>query len=513
MKKIGIILLILSLTLAIVVGANELYDKEDITGFNFANVYVNGSLGLAKNKGFTRDVDNKQMPSTINWSGTTYVPLALLSKLMNAEVSWDGSIHLNTNSTENSANNSGFTYKTLSKITIPYKMDMSFDIKDAKVAFMENNKGEVINGLKFDYSNGIKITNPHLLSLNSDFILTVIKENEIITQPIKITGITLESFTDKHGVWYIAIPASPQKGFNYPIELGFVRNNPDNISKDFNSLKNTLIVEGSNTHVLATNEEDYNKQINERMNGELSVIIANKQNMPFMQSIFPRPTQNGWIYTHALDRDTLFGSQSYFDVLDRGNMYRLDKQFLSMINYSQDVLKSLGLQVEDKVGIAGFSASSDWATRFTMLYPEKIKWVISNLPATMPMETYKGEILKYPLGMGDITKVLGSKFDFETYKKIPHFMFVGGNDFGDGSKYGDGWGDYEESTYFRNVLNTEGEDYRRLFGEDPIQRRVVQTNIFDDLGITYQYISYKGLEHGWGDTQIDDIIKFINNLK
>lgn len=491
--------------------AGQKYDDDKITGFDFADIYMNGSLALGKDTGYTRQSDSQVIPSTLNWDGTTYVPLRLMSELLGAKVGWDGSILIDLDKSGAIDELADYGKRVLSKKKIVYTNEMSFQIIGGKTAYVEDRNGDIIYDLDVDLDpkQGIIITNPYMLGLNDEFTLVVVKDDEIVEQPFHVGHITMESFEWKNGQWYTVLPADPEAGFYHPMIIGFSAETNDK-ERDFARLNDTMIVEGSNEGVTFSNQDSYRKQINERFSGEMSVLIAGRNQLPYMVSMFPRPIQDGLLYSHALDRDTLFQSQSYLDGLSRGNLYRMDEQFLAGTEAAQKVFASLGLKVDERVGIAGFSASSDWANRLTMLHPDRIKFVVANLTATMPMTRYEGHDLPYPLGLSNIKEITGTEFDPVTYKSVPQFWFVGADDMGDGTRYDDGWGNYGDR---RNEWNQEGIDYRAIFGRDSIKRRSLQMTIIEGLGFDkIEYIAYEGLEHDWGDRQLEDMDAFIQRI-
>jgi hypothetical protein len=127
-------------------------------------------------------------------------------------------------------------------------------------------------------------------------------------------------------------------------------------------------------------------------------------------------------------------------------MTGLDIQYLAAIKDAMEQLKANGKEVDDKVFLHGFSASSDFANRFSLLHPEIAKGIVINAPTTMPFSEYNGVDLKYPLGISDLEAITGSKFNVEAYKKIPQFWHAGSVDQNDGTYIGDGWGNYGDIT-------------------------------------------------------------------
>lgn len=57
--------------------------------FNTVNVQVDGQLSMEKGQNYTRE-DGKEMPSSINYDGTVYLPLRQVGDLLGQQVSWNG---------------------------------------------------------------------------------------------------------------------------------------------------------------------------------------------------------------------------------------------------------------------------------------------------------------------------------------------------------------------------------------------------------------------------------------
>lgn len=506
MKKIISLLFVFLLLSSSITLAVSKYSVSDLKSFNFADVYLNGVKVLIKGTD-TKTDKGEEIPSSILFKGTTYVPLKLLSQLLNLNVSWDGSVKLSSNSNESNS----VVSLPIEKRVYSNKLLIS-NLPDYKIAYVETKTGEVIEGLNIQKEKSAAlITNAYKLSIGQTYKLKLVTDYQIYEKEITLSNITLDSFYDNKYAWELIVPANSSKGYHHPFILRIPkdRSNP-NIKENFNAVKNTILVEGSNEFLSNSNDEAITKVLS-LYNGWYSSNIADRGNYISLMSLFPRPYEDGLLYTHSLDRDTLFGTSSYLNSLGRGNLYRIDKQYDAMISEGLRILNSLGKTFDDKVFLIGFSASSDFATRFNYTHPDRAKAVIVNSAPTLPLTEYKGFIMNFPLGMADISKVTGKPFDKTKFKSVPQFWHTGDKDLNDGSYFQDGWGNYGNHNLSDNA---EGEDYRKLFGTDIVSRKALIEKILNEAGfnnITHK--TYKGVEHGWNDEILKDALLFLEQHK
>ncbi len=133
--------------------------------------------------------------------------------------------------------------------------------------------------------------------------------------------------------------------------------------------------------------------------------------------------------------------------MDYKLFYDLDKQVIAMIRDAIGYLQTNKIDIEDKVIMDGYSSAGAFAERFTMLHPELIKMIISGGAMDMlmlPLNSYQGKSLDYPLGIADYKEITGREFDFKAYKSIPKLYYLGKDDDCDNIFYKDCW--YEKQT-------------------------------------------------------------------
>ena len=246
----------------------------------------------------------------------------------------------------------------------------------------------------------------------------------------ELNGILIE------GITYL-IPPNPEMGYT----CGYSVFIPKNCQKD-----TTLIMHSCNTgnnvpiHLKEANEIA-RKSTYERPN--LGMWFGSDLSMPVMIPLIPRV--QGY-YTQALgskvlhnDISTLIKDQDRRDITERLSEEEIHQiqeqcrdiptQVANMIKSAQLFLASIGINVDDKVIVEGYSAGSKFANCFTALHPEMVKACIcggnSGL-GILPLSEYQGQELKFPLGVADIPD-----FDYDTFCSIPQLYYIGTEDYND----------------------------------------------------------------------------------
>jgi predicted esterase len=235
-----------------------------------------------------------------------------------------------------------------------------------------------------------------------------------------------------------------------------------------------------------------------------------------MIGVFPRISTQGGIYTHALDRQTMFGTKEWWKEINRGNLYRIDRQFIAMQKDAKMHLSHMGRDVGQPI-LTGFSASSDFVSRINYLHPDLAKAVILNDPPTVPLEEYNGVKLNYPLGIADLEKLTGQAFNKEKFLDTPQFWFTGNHDSNDGTYFSDGWGNYhltiEEGHELGIDMNQEGIDYRKAFGDEITLRKKNVRRILKEKGFNNLETHTYDVGHGINDKTLKDISNFLDKVQ
>ena len=99
-----------------------------------------------------------------------------------------------------------------------------------------------------------------------------------------------------------------------------------------------------------------------------------------------------------------------------------------MVKYGITFLREMGINVEDKVVVDGYSASGKFANLFTALHPDIVSACISGASAGLlirPIKEIEDRPINFPLGINDVD------IDFDTFSQIPQFYYQGLDDYND----------------------------------------------------------------------------------
>lgn len=206
--------------------------------------------------------------------------------------------------------------------------------------------------------------------------------------------------------------------------------------------------------------------------------IANELEVVLLVPAFLRPSEDWWIYTHALDRDVL--------TTERVDLARLDLQLLAMVDVARSSLAMEGVPTDEKFLLQGYSASGMFANRFTVLHPERIKAVAVGSPGgwpIAPVARFDGEQLDYPIGIADLETFTGHAFDADTFNQVPQLIVMGSLDDNDSLDFEDGW-DQEMAQLVD-----------RKFGDTPLARWDDAQKLYALAGANAEFRLVDGVGH------------------
>ncbi len=219
--------------------------------------------------------------------------------------------------------------------------------------------------------------------------------------------------------------------------------------------------------------------------------LADRLGGALLVPVFPRPYTNWQLYVQALDRDVL--------ATDDSLLVRIDLQLLAMIDHAREFLGLMGHESDTSVFLFGFSASGQFADRFTTLHPSRVKAAAIGSPGgwpIAPLDTWDGKQLPYPVGIADIRELTGQPIDRASYQQTPVFLFLGDRDTNDAVMYEDAF-----SSADRDLILS-------LFGESPVARWSAVSAVRDSGGCACELRLYEGVGHTITRAMWEDIAHF-----
>ena len=285
----------------------------------------------------------------------------------------------------------------------------------------------------------------------------------------------------------IIISKDPGKGFNNDYILFIPKG----------TIKNKLlylIVEPNNTGKLSDSIEIH-KESAIRLASVSSVgnNISTELRIPLLVPIFPRLESKELVYSHALDRDVMLENAK--------DLKRLDMQLIAMIRDGKEKLEDLGILVNDKIFMNGFSASASFTNRFSFLHPEIIKALAIggfNGELMLPLSEYKNKKFDYPLGINDLKKFTHSPFNEPAYRSISQYIYMGALDNNDAVKYDDAYNAEEQE-----IINT-------TLGKEVQARWQNCQQLYKSENIAATYKTYENVGHETTSKVNLDVILFFN---
>lgn len=256
--------------------------------------------------------------------------------------------------------------------------------------------------------------------------------------------------------------------------------------------KIVLLVEPNNTGKTSDSIEIHKESaINLATVSSVGNNVSTMLKIPLLVPVFPRPSSQELIYTHALDRDIILNNSQ--------ELKRLDLQLLEIIKDAKNILSSLNIKVDDKIFMNGFSASATFTNRFAFIHPEKIKALaIGGFNGELMLPEKKINQLKfnYPLGINDFSKLFNKNFDINQFKSIPQFIYMGKLDDNDAVQFDDAYNDIE-----RNLINSN-------LGIDVQNRYLKCQEIYKNNNVNATFITYDNVGH-WTTSEMNlEVIKF-----
>lgn len=477
-KRSLVIAVVILLFVTTIINAGNMKELIEVYK-NYASIIIDG-----------RDSKLK----TLQYDDTQYAPVKDIVEAMGAKYEWNSetkTVSIKTEITEI------INYSQKVDIMEPQLSINSFEINTSNIdAYKLERNGEKIE-VQLEIEDGvIRLNIDTWLDYDTDYTLKLFMNDgsrKIIK--FKTSGLPKLELGNQRKIIYV--PAMPDKGFNYPYYL--VLPKKVNVVKN-SGQKNYLFVEPHNTGKANDDISFHIKEAYQVAEGN-SASTADELGLPRIVPIFVRPRtpiyDNQFVYTHALSRQTIYLEElkkeagTYDEVFKP--MDRIDKQLIKMIEHANKYLSDNGWEMEKKIFMWGFSASGDFVSRFSFLYPDMVKAVCFGGHPIFPIAEEKGFDLIYPFGTRDYKKITGREFDLEAYNNVAKLGYAGSEDYQDDPlQYSDLYVSQEERNIVKNLLRLNkypegwkvmGDIFKGSGGE-------AQVNIY--LGAGHE-VYYKGM--------------------
>lgn len=287
----------------------------------------------------------------------------------------------------------------------------------------------------------------------------------------------------------ILIDADPSAGFNYPFFLLVPSSVPPEACVH-------LLVEGNNTGVPSDDFEIHLTPARTMASRSHPASIARRLGTPLLVPVFPRPGISGMddvLDPHSLELDVM--------LITDGDLARIDLQLIAMIERARELLAASGIETHGKILMHGFSASSHFACRFAAMHPDCVRafvaGAITALPI-LPVGSWEGRALTYPLGVSDLTRITGEPFDLDAFRRVAKLYWMGDEDTTDSLDFPMSWSDAQRETI------------RAVLGETMMPDRWEACQaIYQAADVEASFVTYPGLGHQVTNLVIDDAVAFL----
>lgn len=262
------------------------------------------------------------------------------------------------------------------------------------------------------------------------------------------------------------------------------------------SKKQILMITGTNGNVMSS---DYTLSINQHKE-----LFRNRLNrfssldFILLCPILPRTEMNPAIY---------FIPEFYKPGPEA--LMRPDEKIINIITELRGLLALKGISTYEKIILEGFSAGGIMATRMALLHPDKIFAIAAGAPgsyATIPLANYKGMTLNFHVGIADFEKLMKRPFNFEEYKKVNQFLYIGDQDLKPNNSTLTNPGEIFSEYKIQQI--------KTLFGATDPEILQNEAKLLQETGCSVEFKLYQNVGHDSGNPlMVLDVMRFLQKMK
>jgi pimeloyl-ACP methyl ester carboxylesterase len=147
------------------------------------------------------------------------------------------------------------------------------------------------------------------------------------------------------------------------------------------------------------------------------------------------------VTVHGYDREAIARMERFVDLAEQHNFVLLGPEFVPEIHYQtlgaggdradlrlldlvEEVAVDLALNV-DQFDLFGYSGGAQFAHRFLYVWPRRLRSVVVGAPGTVTIPSTQR---RWPVGVRDLRRVIGTKFDLEEVRQPRAMLIVGTDD-------------------------------------------------------------------------------------
>lgn len=286
------------------------------------------------------------------------------------------------------------------------------------------------------------------------------------------------------------IEADPDAGFHYPYYLY--------IPETRQEAALPIFVQPNNS---PEPDDDHDVHLDHAYNAIQRMDFCESLQCPGLVPAFPR-----YLSEPVSAHDVMIQSlhPAVFEI-EEPPLERIDKQLLKMIDDATERLEEKGYEIADQIHMNGFSQSTTFTNRFTILHPEKVSTVTcgGNGFGVLPKEERDGETLPYPAGVADLKELVGKEFNLNAWREVNQYIYVGDED--------QPLPETDSRSYrgFSKLDEELDELMIDIFGKNRVTERFpVLKSVYEEAEASAQFTIYEGVGHETPPEIREDITEF-----